>query len=231
MKITIAIDGHAGCGKSTTAKKVAKLLNYLYIDSGAMYRAVTHYFLQNQVLWENPDAVETALAQIKISFEMGAEGKQSTFLNGKNVEKYIRTLQVSDKVSEISSIVAVRNFLVKQQRSMGESKGIVMDGRDIGTVVFPEAELKIFMTADLKTRALRRQKELAKKEDHIELDVIIENLRSRDYLDAIRKEGPLKKAADAVVINTTALSIKAQTKKVLQLSRACIAKNSLNTTI
>lgn len=231
MKITIAIDGHAGCGKSTTAKKVAKLLNYLYIDSGAMYRAVTHYFLQNQVLWENPDAVETALAQIKISFEMGAEGKQSTFLNGKNVEKYIRTLQVSDKVSEISSIVAVRNFLVKQQRSMGENKGIVMDGRDIGTVVFPEAELKIFMTADLKTRALRRQKELAKKEDHIELDVIIENLRSRDYLDAIRKEGPLKKAADAIVINTTALSIKAQTKKVLQLSRACIAKNSLNTTI
>lgn len=231
MKITIAIDGHAGCGKSTTAKKVAKLLNYLYIDSGAMYRAVTHYFLQNQVLWENPDAVETALAQIKISFEMGAEGKQATFLNGKNVEKYIRTLQVSDKVSEISSIVAVRNFLVKQQRSMGENKGIVMDGRDIGTVVFPEAELKIFMTADLKTRALRRQKELAKKEDHIELDVIIENLRSRDYLDAIRKEGPLKKAADAIVINTTALSIKAQTKKVLQLSRACIAKNSLNTTI
>lgn len=231
MKITIAIDGHAGCGKSTTAKKVAKLLNYLYIDSGAMYRAVTHYFLQNQVLWENPDAVETALAQIKISFEMGAEGKQSTFLNGKNVEKYIRTLQVSDKVSEISSIVAVRNFLVKQQRSMGENKGIVMDGRDIGTVVFPEAELKIFMTADLKTRALRRQKELAKKEDHIELDVIIENLRSRDYLDAIRKEGSLKKAADAIVINTTALSIKAQTKKVLQLSRACIAKNSLNTTI
>lgn len=231
MKITIAIDGHAGCGKSTTAKKVAKLLNYLYIDSGAMYRAVTHYFLQNQVLWENPDAVETALAQIKISFEMGAEGKQATFLNGKNVEKYIRTLQVSDKVSEISSIVAVRNFLVKQQRSMGENKGIVMDGRDIGTVVFPEAELKIFMTADLKTRALRRQKELAKKEDHIELDVIIENLRSRDYLDAIRKEGSLKKAADAIVINTTALSIKAQTKKVLQLSRACIAKNSLNTTI
>ncbi len=219
MNIIIAIDGHAGCGKSTTAKRVAQQLNYVYIDSGAMYRAVTHYFIHHQVNWDNTAEVQKALRNIHISFKLNPEGKQETYVNNLNVEAQIRTLQVSDKVSDVSTIAEVRKFLVAQQQAMGTEKGIVMDGRDIGTVVFPKAELKVFMTADMNTRALRRQEELAQKGEQIDLDTIIENLRTRDYLDSTRKEGPLKKAKDAIVINTTDLSIEQQVEKVVELAK------------
>lgn len=219
MKITIAIDGHAGCGKSTTAKQVAKELNYVYIDSGAMYRAVTYFFIQKGVKWDNLDEVKNALKNIKIEFKKEKDGKQFTILNGRNIEKKIRTYQISDKVSDVSTIKAVRKFLVAQQQELGKKKGIVMDGRDIGTVVFPDAELKVFMTADMEERALRRQKELRDKGESISLEAILENLRSRDYIDSTRKEGPLKKAKDAIVINTTKLTIKDQSKKVVKLAK------------
>jgi len=222
MKIVIAIDGHAGCGKSTTAKKVAKAFNYLFIDSGAMYRAVTYFFIQNYINWEKEEDVLKALQSIEIEFKRDESGKQLTYLNGKNIEKKIRTHQISDKVSDVSTIVAVRQFLVAQQQNMGKQKGIVMDGRDIGTVVFPDAELKVFMTADMEERAIRRQKELEKKGESIPLEVILENLRSRDYIDSTRKEGPLKKADDAIVINTTNLKIEEQTKQIIKLAKKLI---------
>ncbi len=222
MKIVIAIDGHAGCGKSTTAKKVAKAFNYLFIDSGAMYRAVTYFFIQNYINWEKEEDVLKALQSIEIEFKRDESGKQLTYLNGKNIEKKIRTHQISDKVSDVSTIVAVRQFLVAQQQNMGKQKGIVMDGRDIGTVVFPDAELKVFMTADMEERAIRRQKELEKKGESIPLEVILENLRSRDYIDSTRKEGPLKKADDAIVINTTNLTIEEQTKQIIKLAKKLI---------
>ncbi|WP_339794986.1 (d)CMP kinase [uncultured Imperialibacter sp.] len=218
-KIVIAIDGYSGCGKSTTARAVAGLLGYIYIDTGAMYRSVTLYFIDNHVSLTDPRAVSKALEQIDITFHYNAGKKvNEVYLNGLNVEKEIRGMEVSQKVSDVSAIKEVRNALVAQQRKMGKSKGVVMDGRDIGTVVFPDADLKIFMTADLYVRAERRQKELLGKGQLVELEEVIENLRSRDEIDTSRKESPLKKAANAIEIDTTHITFEEQIELITNLA-------------
>ena len=224
-KIVIAIDGFSGCGKSTTAKAVAKALNYTYIDSGAMYRAVTLHFLDRFTNLTNPKEVMKSLGTIKIEFHKNEEsGFQETFLNGLNVEKVIRTMPVSEKVSEVSKLKEVRAELVSQQQRLGRHKGVVMDGRDIGTVVFPEAELKVFMTADLIIRAERRQQELLEKGDLVELDKIIHNLAERDRIDSSREISPLKMAEGAVEINTSYLDFEDQVKKIIDLAKVEIGQ-------
>lgn len=224
-KIIIAVDGYAACGKSTTAKAVAAALGYSYIDTGAMYRAVTHYFLEHFVEPTNKKDVSKAIDQIHISFHYNAQlGKSETFLNGVNVEKEIRTMAVSDKVSEVSALPEVRHCLVAQQQRMGKKKGIVMDGRDIGTTVFPGAELKIFVSAEMDTRARRRQEELLSKNELVTLDEIVENLNKRDRIDTTRAESPLRKAADAYDLDTTHLTIEEQVEIVLHWATALIAE-------
>ncbi|MGE0772473.1 MAG: (d)CMP kinase [Cyclobacteriaceae bacterium] len=218
QKITIAIDGYSACGKSTTAKAVAKILGYRYIDSGAMYRAVTLYFIRHHVAITNPKEVARALHNIKITFQIAPSGDTETFLNTLNVEREIRTMEVSQRVSEVSAIAEVRHALVEQQRKLGKSGGIVMDGRDIGTVVFPNAELKMFLTADTLVRAFRRQKELLDKEELVDLDTIIANIKSRDHFDMNRKESPLRKAADAITLDTSHITIEEQTDEVVRLA-------------
>ncbi|MEQ8414463.1 MAG: (d)CMP kinase [Imperialibacter sp.] len=219
QKIVIAIDGYSGCGKSTTARAVAGLLGYIYIDTGAMYRSVTLYFIDNHVSLTDPKAVSKALEQIDITFHYNAGKKvNEVYLNGLNVEKEIRGMEVSQRVSDVSAIKEVRQALVAQQRKMGKSKGVVMDGRDIGTVVFPDADLKIFMTADLYVRAERRQKELLGKGQLVELEEVIENLRSRDEIDTSRKESPLKKAANAIEIDTTHITFEEQIELITNLA-------------
>jgi CMP/dCMP kinase len=215
-KITIAIDGYSACGKSTTAKEVAAALGYQYIDSGAMYRAVTYYFLDHHVALTNPREVTKALDNIKISFQVNSKGTLDTFLNGLNVEKKIRKMKVSEHVSQVSALKDVRHAMVEQQRRMGKQKGIVMDGRDIGTVVFPDAELKLFLTADIQVRAFRRQLELLEKGDMIPLDSIIENLKKRDEIDSTRAESPLAKAAGAVELDTTYVTVDEQVDEVIR---------------
>lgn len=217
-KIVIAIDGYSACGKSTTAKEVAKILGYRYIDSGAMYRAVTLYFLDHLVSFTNPKEIDKALQDIKLTFIVNLKGVTEIFLNGINVEKAIRKMRISENVSQVSTIKVVREAMVALQRKMGKDKGIVMDGRDIGTVVFPEAELKVFLTADLMTRAFRRQKELLEKEDLVEIDTIVENLRSRDQIDSTRKESPLVKAGDATEMDTTHVTIDEQVDEVVRMA-------------
>ncbi|MFZ5972053.1 MAG: (d)CMP kinase [Bacteroidota bacterium] len=217
-KIIIAIDGYSACGKSTTAREVAAALNYTYIDSGAMYRAVTYYFQEHHVALTNPKEVARALADIKITFPFNANGLSETFLNGLNVEKKIRKMKISEQVSQVSAIKDVRLAMVEQQRKMGKAKGIVMDGRDIGSVVFPDAELKLFLTADMEVRAFRRQKELLEKGDLVELDDIIANLKQRDEIDSHRKESPLIKPNDAIEIDTTHVTIDEQVDEVVQLA-------------
>lgn len=217
-KIIIAIDGYSACGKSTTAKEVARILGYSYIDSGAMYRAVTHYFMEHHVALTNPREVTRALDEIKISFQTNAKGISETFLNGLNVEKKIRKMKVSENVSQVSAIKDVRTAMVDQQRRLGKAKGIVMDGRDIGTVVFPEAELKLFLTADMQTRAFRRQQELLEKGEMIELDEIIANIKKRDEIDSTRKESPLVKAKEAIDLDTTHVTIDEQVDEVIRLA-------------
>ena len=184
-KINIAIDGYSACGKSSTAKIVAQKLGYLFVDSGAMYRAVTYYFIKNKIDIKDSASVNAALEKIKIEFRQIGEGNQKcTFLNGENVEEAIRSLEVSNLVSEVSTLSAVRSALVAQQQEMGKTKGLVMDGRDIGTVVFPDAELKIFMTANYDIRAIRREKELAKKGKKESIPAILSNLKKRDHIDS-----------------------------------------------
>ena len=217
-KIVIAIDGYSACGKSTTAKEVAKILGYRYIDSGAMYRAVTVYFLEHHISLSNPKEIKKALFNINISFKVNAKGATETYLNGLNVEKDIRKMRVSENVSPVSAIKEVRVAMVEQQRKLGKEKGIVMDGRDIGTVVFPNAELKFFMTADMLVRAFRRQKELLELDKLVDLDTVIENIESRDRIDTTRKESPLRKADDAVVIDTTHITIDEQVDEVIRLA-------------
>jgi cytidylate kinase len=217
-KIIVAIDGYSACGKSSTAKNVANILKYNYIDTGAMYRAVTLYFLQNFVSLTNPIEIENALKEIEIEFRHNPKTQKSdTFLNGINVEQEIRQMVVSDKVSEVSAISSVRRFLVAQQQKMGRKKGIVMDGRDIGTVVFPDAELKIFMTAEMITRAKRRQDELLEKGEMVDLEDIIENLRKRDMIDTSRQDSPLKQAEDAFVIDTTNITFEEQVEIIIEM--------------
>lgn len=217
-KIIIAIDGYSACGKSTTAKEVAKELNYRYIDSGAMYRAVTLYFLDHHVSLTNPKEVEKALREIHITFIINSKGVSETFLNGINIESAIRKMRISEQVSQVSAIREVRLAMVDQQRKLGKERGIVMDGRDIGTVVFPEAELKIFLTADMLVRAFRRQKELLEKNDLIDIDEIVDNLAKRDQIDSSRKESPLVKADAAISIDTTHITIDEQVDEVIRLA-------------
>ena len=217
-KIIVTIDGWSSCGKSTLAKQLAKELDYVYIDSGAMYRAITLYFLRNHVDWTKPRAVERALEDINLEFRYNPSSKQSEmYLNGENVEYVIRDLVVAEKVSEIASIKAVRQFAVAQQQQMGKDKGIVMDGRDIGTVVFPSAELKIFMTADNAIRVERRFKELYEKNPNITLDEVKNNLEMRDYIDSHREVSPLRKAKDAVELDNSQLTIHQQLDVALKL--------------
>ena len=218
-KIIVAIDGYSSCGKSTTAKLVAKQLNYPYIDTGAMYRAVTLYFIQNHISLTNPKEIENALSRVHISFRRHAElGRNDTYLNGLNVEDEIRKMYVSERVSEVSAIAEVRHALVAQQQRMGRTKGIVMDGRDIGTVVFPQAELKILMNADPLIRAQRRQTELMEKGEIVGLEEIAENLKNRDYIDTHRAESPLMQAEDAIYIDNSLMTLDEQVELVVRLA-------------
>ncbi|CAN5395906.1 (d)CMP kinase [soil metagenome] len=218
-KIIIAIDGYSACGKSTTAKAVARKLGYLYLDSGAMYRAVTLYFYQHYINLTNPKEVEKALENIHITFILNPKLLYNeTYLNGLNVEEEIRKMYVSEKVSEVSALPQVRKALVAQQRKLGKKKGVVMDGRDIGTVVFPDAELKIFMMADFQIRAERRQKELLEKYQLLNLEEVKKNLQKRDFLDTTRRESPLKKSEDAHVIDTTFITIEEQVEEIINLA-------------
>ena len=223
-KIIIAIDGYSACGKSTTAKEVAKIIGYRYIDSGAMYRAVTIYFLDQHIALTNPKEIVNALQKIRITFQINGNGVTETFLNGLNVEKKIRKMRISENVSQVSAIKEVRTAMVQQQRKLGKDKGLVMDGRDIGTVVFPEAELKLFLTADILVRAFRRQRELLEKEDLVDLDTIIANLQKRDAIDSQRKESPLVQARDAIVIDTTHITIDEQVDEVVRLALGRIVR-------
>ncbi len=217
-KIVIAIDGYSACGKSTTAKQVATILGYRYIDSGAMYRAVTVYFLEHHVSLSNPKEIAKALQNINISFKVNSKGITETYLNTLNVEKDIRRMRVSENVSPVSAIREVREAMVTQQRRLGREKGIVMDGRDIGTVVFPDAELKFFMTADILVRAFRRQRELLQLDRMVDMDSVIENIEQRDRIDTTRTESPLRKADDAIVIETTHITIDEQVDEVIRMA-------------
>lgn len=222
-KIVVAIDGYSSCGKSTTAKALAAHLGYGYIDSGAMYRAVTLYFVQNYIEFTNPKAIDKALQNIDIRFVYNAElNKSETFLNGLNVEHEIRQMYVSDKVSEVSALPQVRHAMVLQQQKMGKKKGVVMDGRDIGTTVFPDAELKVFMQSDMYIRAQRRQQEYLAQDIMIEFDEVIKNLQKRDTIDTTRKESPLMKADDAFLLDNTFMTIEEQVEIVFELAMARI---------
>ncbi|HKB44814.1 MAG TPA: (d)CMP kinase [Chitinophagaceae bacterium] len=213
-KIIITIDGWSSCGKSTLAKQLAKKLGYVYVDSGAMYRAITLYFLRNHVDWTDKKEVKNALKEINIEFQNNPKAETSEiYLNGENVEYVIRDLVIAEKVSDIAAIKEVREFAVAQQRKMGEQKGIIMDGRDIGTVVFPHAELKIFMTADSSVRVERRFKELFEKNPNVTIEEVKANLEMRDYLDSHREISPLKKAKDAIELDNTNLTEKEQFNK------------------
>lgn len=215
-KITIAIDGFSSCGKSTMAKQLANELGYVFVDSGAMYRAITLYFLQNKIDWHNKLALESALGNIKIVLKWNSTHKQSEiFLNEMNVTKEIRTMEVASKVSEVAALKEVRQFAVSQQQQMGKSKGIVMDGRDIGTTVFPDAELKIFVTADIEIRTQRRYEELKIQNPNISLEEVGANLQARDYIDSTRTESPLKQAPDAILLDNSTLSREEQLLLVL----------------
>jgi cytidylate kinase len=214
--LVIAIDGYSSCGKSTTAKAVAAELRYAYVDTGAMYRAVTLYLLEQQIAFDDLLRIEQALHTIHITFKRHRRtGRNELCLNGTIREDDIRQMRISNLVSEVSGIPMVRHAMVAQQQRMGRKRGVVMDGRDIGTTVFPDAEVKIFMTADVTIRARRRQEELAVKGELVELAAIIDNLSKRDYLDSTRTESPLRRAADAVLLDTTHITISEQVDFVL----------------
>ncbi|GDX42166.1 cytidylate kinase [Bacteroidota bacterium] len=207
QKIIITLDGWSSCGKSTLAKALARALGYVFVDSGAMYRAITLFFIRNQVNIADPVAVEKALEAIQLQFIFNpARGASDILLNGENVEALIREMTVASRVSEVAALARVRQFAVQQQQRLGKEKGIVMDGRDIGTVVFPHAELKIFMTADKDIRVQRRLKELQAANPSITADLVRENLEQRDHLDATRSESPLRQAEDARVLDNSNLS-------------------------
>ncbi len=205
-KIIIAIDGFSSCGKSTLAKAMAKALEYVFVDTGAMYRAIALYFLRNNIAFNDNASIEAALHAIELRFKYNSVSQKSDmYLNGENVEQEIREMQVSQKVSEVASIAAVRDFAVAQQQAMGVDKGIVMDGRDIGTVVFPNAALKIFVTADPAIRLERRYQELLQTNPTISKEEVAANLQQRDLMDSTRAHSPLKQAEDALVLDNTNL--------------------------
>jgi cytidylate kinase len=218
-KINIAIDGFSGCGKSSTAKEVAKRLGYKFIDSGAMYRAVTLNMIRENIDLNSEDAISTALSTCKIDFQHNPEsGKSETILNGQNVEQEIRKMYVSEKVSTVAAVKAVRVAMVAQQQAMGKARGVVMDGRDIASVVFPDAELKVFMKATDEARAMRRKLELEEKGETPSLEEIEENFRDRDLQDSTRAESPLIQVPEAIVIDTSNLDFEDQVNKVLTLA-------------
>lgn len=212
----IAIDGYSGTGKSSTAKRVAKKLKYRYIDTGAMYRAVTLYFLRNNIAIDSDEEVESVLDEIHLDFRVDQKSQSSYItLNGEAVEEYIRGGDVAKNVSAVAAISSVRKKLVSEQRAMGEAGGVVMDGRDIGTVVFPNAELKIFMSAGLEIRAKRRLKELSEKNIEATLNEVMLNLKERDIIDSGREDSPLMKAKDAITIETDNITLDKQVEMVL----------------
>lgn len=225
-KITIAIDGYSSCGKSTMAKDLAREIGYIYIDSGAMYRAVTLYSLRNGFFTEegiNTEALKAAMPAIHISFQLNPETQRPlTFLNGENVEEAIRTMEVSSHVSPIAALGFVREALVKQQQEMGKAKGIVMDGRDIGTVVFPDAELKIFVTASAEIRARRRYDELKEKGQEASFEEILANVEERDYIDQHREVSPLRKADDAILLDNSEMTIAGQKQWLAEKFHAAV---------
>lgn len=219
-KIVIAIDGYSSCGKSTLANQLAKELNYIFIDSGAMYRAITLYCLRNHIDWNKQSEIKKALTEIHLDFEYNAENNKSfILLNGENVSALIRDMLVSENVSAVSTIKEVRDFAVHQQQLMGKKKGIVMDGRDIGTTVFPNAALKIFVTADIAVRVERRFKEMLEKNIIATIEEVQNNLEMRDYIDSNREFSPLRKAEDAIVIDNSNLTKAEQLKFALDLAK------------
>jgi len=220
-KIIVAIDGFSSCGKSTLAKALAKSLHYIYLDSGAMYRAVTLYFLEHNLALNSTEVIEEALKNIEIHFER-LNGQNHTFLNGMDVEQEIREMRINEWVSPVSAVPAIRRAMVKQQQAMGKRRGIVADGRDIGTVVFSDAELKIFLTADSDVRASRRHLEFASKGIDSNWDEVRRNLLERDRIDSSRADSPLCRATDALVIDNTLLSEEEQLEHVLRLAKSKI---------
>lgn len=223
--MVIALDGHSSCGKSSTAKRVAKKLGYTFIDTGAMYRAVSLYFYDNHVTLTNPKEVEKALSEIHITFHFNDHrGASDVYLNGLNVEEEIRKMYISQMVSEVSAITIVRKSMVAQQQKMAKHRGVVMDGRDIGTKVFPDAEIKIFMTADPAIRAERRQRELLEKGELVDLEVILANIKKRDIIDSTRQEGPLIQSEDAILMDTSYMMLDEQVDFVVQLHDSMMAK-------
>ncbi|MBC3847829.1 (d)CMP kinase [Winogradskyella echinorum] len=227
-KIVIAIDGFSSTGKSTIAKKIAKQLNYIYVDTGAMYRAVTYFALENNFIGDGffySEKLIEQLDKISINFKFNdIKGFAEVYLNGKNIESDIRTLRVSQFVSPVATLSEVRRKLVEQQQLMGKDKGMVMDGRDIGTVVFPDAELKIFMTASAETRAKRRYKELLERGHNLSYEDVLENVTTRDRIDSTREDSPLVKAEDAIEIDNSDLTIEEQLDTILDLASHSIAK-------
>lgn len=228
-KITIAIDGHSSCGKSTMAKDLAKETGYVYIDTGAMYRAVTLYAMRHGIFDAeckvNEDLLKKSMDDIKISFRFNAEkGRPDTYLNGEYVENEIRLMDVSSRVSHIAAIPFVRKVMVEQQKQMGRDKGVVMDGRDVGTVIFPDAELKIFVTASAEVRAQRRFDELKAKGETVDFNEILKNVEERDYIDTHREVGPLRQADDALVLDNSNITIEEQKKWLLQKFNEAVNK-------
>ncbi|MDY7396163.1 (d)CMP kinase [Aureibaculum sp. 2210JD6-5] len=225
-KIIIAIDGFSSTGKSTIAKQLAKALGYAYVDTGAMYRAVTLYAMQHNIVGENfleENELIESLKKINLKFKYNEKLKFSEiYLNNENVEKDIRTMEVSRLVSKISAISDVRKKLVEQQREMGKERGLVMDGRDIGTVVFPDAELKLFMTASAEKRANRRYKELLEKGNNVTFEEVLHNVQQRDNIDSTRADSPLVKAEDAIEIDNSDMGLKEQYERLLSIAKRCI---------
>lgn len=228
QKITIAVDGYSSTGKSTIAKQLAKALDYVYIDTGAMYRAITLFAMRNGFIGEdieNSQALVRLLPKVRLKFVFNKElGYSEMFLNGENVEKEIRTLPVSQQVSKVAAIEEVRYMLVDMQKDMGGEKGIVMDGRDIGTVVFPDAELKIFMTASPETRAFRRYKELLDKGENISYDEVLKNVQDRDYRDTHREFSPLRRAEDAIELDNSDMGLEEQFERIYNFALRVIEK-------
>ena len=228
-KITIAIDGHSSCGKSTMAKDLAKATGYVYIDTGAMYRAVTLYAMRNGIFGNdnkvNEELLLNKMDDINISFRFNPEkGRPDTYLNGECVESEIRLMEVSSRVSHIAAIPFVRKVMVEQQKQMGRDKGVVMDGRDVGTVIFPDAELKIFVTASAEVRAQRRYDELTAKGETVDFNDILKNVQERDYIDTHREVGPLRQADDAVVLDNSNITIEEQKKWLLDKFEEAVNK-------
>ena len=226
-KITIAIDGFSSTGKSTIAKKLAKALGYVYVDSGAMYRAVTYFAMQNGFIGENglqTQSLIAALDSLELSFnKVDGLTADAMFLNGQNIEQPIRTLAVSQQVSPVAAVPEVREKLVAIQQAMGTQKGVVMDGRDIGTVVFPDAELKLYLTASADTRAHRRYKELIDKGEKVNFQEVLKNVQERDYIDSHRDTSPLKKAAGAIEIDNSDMGLEEQFERILNHAKALIS--------